>query len=125
MDVLTDTTSWSLLAGVVLPYLVAVVNRPWWSPNVRRAVSVACSVVGGLLVCLATGAFGDGSGVTIMGACLTVLIASQTVYAHLIRETVRKVEMATSPRRAAEPPRETFEGYDDTPGTHSTDRSTA
>ena len=129
MDLINDTSSWSLLLGIVMPYLVAVVNRPWWSGKVRRAVAIAASIVGGLLVCLATGAFTTGDGSTILGACLLVLISSQTVYAHLLRSSAKKVEEATSSRKSltptdepADPPRETFAGYDDEPGQHSEER---
>ena len=118
-DLINDTSSWSLLLGVLLPYLVAVVNRPWWSTRVKRAVAVAASVVGGLAVCLATGAFSSGDGSTILGACLLVLIASQTVYAHLIRSSAKKVEEATA---RADPARESYAGYDDEPGNHSEER---
>lgn len=119
MDLLTDTSSWSLLAGVAMPWLVAVVNRPWWPTWARRWVAIAASVVGGLLVCLATGAFTEGDGATIMGACLTVLIASQVVYGHLFPDAIGRVERATS---RGEPERETFAGYDDEPGRHSQER---
>lgn len=135
MDLLTDTTSWSLLLGVAMPWLVAVVNRPWWPTWARRWVAIIASVLGGVLVCLATGAFGDGSGLTILGACLTVLIASQAVYGHLFPDAVRRVELFTSGRQAepepapepvpvpaAEPERETYAGYDDEPGAHSEER---
>lgn len=123
-DLINDTSSWSLLLGVVLPYLVAVVNRPWWSTRVKRAVAVAASIVGGLLVCLATGAFSSGDGSTILGACLLVLIASQTVYGHLIRASAKKVEEATSrtPEDVIEPERETYADYDDESGSHSEER---
>lgn len=126
---LTDTASWSLLLGLVMPYLVAVVNRPWWPTWARRWVAIAASVLGGVLVCLATGAFGDGSGLTVAGSCATVLIASQVVYGHLFPDAVQAVERATSGRRGgAEPPeapRETFAGYDDEPGAHSQERRTS
>lgn len=117
--VLTDTASWSLLLGVALPWLVAVVNRPWWPAWAKRGVAIAASIVGGLLVCLSTGAFQDGSGTTIMGACLTVLIASQAVYGRLFSKSVRRVEVATSPKRPAEVQRHDYSDVDDTPGQHA------
>lgn len=124
MDLLTDTTSWSLLLGFALPWLVAVVNRPWWPTWARRWVAIVASVLGGVLVSLANGALvgSDGQPVDVLGACLIVLIASQVVYGHLFPEAVRKVERFTSGRRGQEIERETFDDYDDEPGTHSEER---
>lgn len=135
MPPLTDTTSWSVIVGIALPWLVAVVNRPWWSRRVRQAVAIVASVIAGVLVCLGTGAFGDGSGLTVVGTCAIVLVASQAVYGRLFKGAVRKVEEATSGKptesSAPEPPAEpvpeppaepTPEVFNDKPGKHAEDR---
>lgn len=99
MDALTSTTSWSLLLGLAMPWLVAMVNRPWWPTWARQWVAVGASVVGGLLVCLATDALSDVTDV--LGACAIVLIASQAVYKRLFAESQARLEAVTSGRRQA------------------------
>lgn len=98
MDALTSTTSWSLLLGLAMPWLVAMVNRPWWPTWARQWVAIIASVIGGLLVCLATDALSDVTDV--LGACAIVLIASQAVYKRLFAESQARLEAATSGRRA-------------------------
>jgi hypothetical protein len=94
---LTDTTGWSVIVGIVMPWLIAVAQQPQWSAPVRKAVAIACSVVGGLLTCLATGAFAAGP-VTVIGACGIVLIASQAIYKTIAKPAVGKMrtELATA-----------------------------
>ena len=97
-----STESWALVLGVVMPWLVAVVNKPWWPRRAKAAVAVAASVAGGVLVCLATGAFASGPG-TVVGTVMLVLVASQAVYGRLFAGSVKKLEEKTS-RRPAETP---------------------
>ena len=99
MAVLSNTETWSLVLGIVMPWLVAVVNRPWWSTRARQWVAVACAVVGGVLVCLSTGALTDLSDV--VGSCAIVLVASQAVYGRLFATSQRTLERRTSGRHRA------------------------
>lgn len=94
--VLSNTGAWSAAVGVVMPWLIAVVNQPRWSPNVRSTVAIVAAVIGGLLTSLATGAFAHGP-LTVAGACLTVVIASQAVYGKLFPASQAKLELLTSP----------------------------
>jgi len=99
VDVVNNTTTWSLVLGIAMPWLVAVVNRPTWSRHVRQWVAIACSAVGGVLVCLSTGALADASDV--VGACCIVLISSQAVYGRLFPKAQRALEQVTSGRHRA------------------------
>lgn len=99
LPALSDTATWSVVVGVVMPWLVAVVQQPHWSSTVRTVVAIVCSLVGGVLTCLSTGAFAHGP-LTIVGACLLVLVASQAVYKRLFPASQAKLEALTS-RRAS------------------------
>jgi len=46
---LTDLEMWSLLVGVLLPTLVAVIQQPKWPSWFRAVVGVAASIVAGFV----------------------------------------------------------------------------
>jgi hypothetical protein len=96
----TDTAAFSMIVGVVSPWLIALVQQPQWSTKVRKLVAVAASVVLGVLTSIATGSFADGP-VSIAGACAIVLVASQSTYKTLAQPSSGRMrtETATSPKR--------------------------
>ena len=111
MDLLTgDTTGAAVVIGVIAPWIIAVINRPAWSPTTRSAVAVVVSVLLGLGVCAAAGTF-DAGLVDVLGTCATVLATSQAVYGRLFAGSQRQVEQLTSPGDG-----------DDEPGRHAADR---
>lgn len=82
---LTDTASWGLMLGVVMPLLQALVQRPDWSPARRRVIAVGAAAVGGVLLTLAGGEIGNGA--TVLQTVAAVLVASQTAYSLLWKAT--------------------------------------
>lgn len=101
VDLVNSTTTWSLLLGIAMPWLVALVNQPWWPRWARQWVAIVCSIAGGVLVCLSTGAFTDVTDV--LGACAIVLIASQAVYGRLFAKSQHVLEERTSGGRHRAP----------------------
>lgn len=96
-----DSTTAGLLVGLLAPLLTAVVQQPRWSNTVRRVVAVAVAVVLGLLTCLAQGTLDNGDDV--LGAILTVLIASQATYRTLWRNLAPAIEEKTSGGSSEQP----------------------
>ena len=75
-----NATAWALIIGAVLPFLIAVVNRPKWSGTVRQIVAVAISLAVGLVTVVVQGA----ADFTLQGALVTlaaVVGAAQATYA--------------------------------------------
>lgn len=94
-EIAADTVSWGLIAGVLVPWLTAVVQRPWCT-KARELVAVAHSVVVGMLTCLANGDLVKAP--TVLATVAAVLVASQVSYDKLWRHVgVRAVERATTP----------------------------
>lgn len=106
----TDTAAWSVIIGVVSPWVIAFVQQPHWSVRTRKIVAVVAAVVLGTLTSLGTGAFfADGAPVSVLGAVGIVLVASQTSYRNLAQPATGRMrtETATSPkkrRRKRKPP---------------------
>ncbi len=69
--------TWSALVGLLLPGLVAIVNRESWKPWVKAVVAVAASVLVGTVTALLSGGF---TGVTWVQALVIVSVASQVAY---------------------------------------------
>lgn len=74
---MTDLDMWSLLVGLALPALIAVVNRSHWPSWVRALVAVATSVVAGGGTAYLTGQL---TAVTWVHAALVVAVAAVGSY---------------------------------------------
>lgn len=130
MDLLAaDTTGAALLIGVLSPWIIAIVNRPGWSSQVRGTVAILVSVALGLGVCWQSGTFTDGW--QLVATCGTVLATSQACYRRLFPGSQSWLEALTSGRRPAEPEPAVVaepdvgadvEVVDDEPGRHASDR---
>jgi hypothetical protein len=92
-----DTASWALIAGVLTPILVSLVQQPRWSEGLRAIVALAVAVVVGVLTVLANGGFADASGS--LGVIALVLVASNTAYKTFWKPTgvSPAIEAKTSP----------------------------
>jgi hypothetical protein len=94
---LSDTTTWGLVVGVVLPWLTAVVQQPRWTVTQRKVVAIVIAVIGGLLTALANGTLDEGR--TVLSTFAALLVASQATYRGLWKGTVATaIEYATSPK---------------------------
>lgn len=74
---MTNLSMWTLLAGTLLPLVIATVQQPGWSPRVRSLVTTGlCLVVGG-----GTAWLGDAlTGQSVVTSVLTVLVAALATY---------------------------------------------
>jgi hypothetical protein len=88
-DLLDSAAAWPVLVGFVTPLLLALINRPGWSPQRKRIIAVVASAVLGVITVLVTGAvdvghleLGD-----VLGFFVLVIGASQTSYAVLWKPT--------------------------------------
>lgn len=96
---LADTASWGLLAGVLTPLLVSVVQQPKWTKRTRTIVAAAVAIVIGLLTCLTNGLLADvpQTPQTLLSTVALVLVASQGAYGLFKTSGVAaKIENATS-----------------------------
>lgn len=92
-----DTASWALIAGVLTPILVSLVQQPRWSQSLRAIVALVVAVIVGVLTVLANGGFADASGS--LGIIALVLVASNTAYKTFWKPTgvAPVIEDKTSP----------------------------
>lgn len=74
---MTDLDMWSLLVGVLLPALIAVVNRAHWVAWVKGVVAVASSALAGGVTAVLTGQLTGG---TWLHAALVVAVAAVAAY---------------------------------------------
>lgn len=84
----------STIAGILTPFLVAIINQPRWSSFVRALIVIGSSVGIGALA-----AAGEGqlNGLRWSVAALNVLAAAVAAYGTLWRNAAPAVEAATSP----------------------------
>lgn len=127
MDLSSLPQLWGLVAGLLLPGLISVVQQPHWSRPKRVAIAVAASVVLGTIAVFVSGQVDVGQlldfqnvpaalsvWLTTIGAVLT---AAQTAYESLWQPSglARLIELVTSghdPQADAEAHYETY--VDDT-----------
>lgn len=92
---LTDSTTWGLILGVVLPLLTAVVQQPRWTNGQRKVVAALIAILAGVLTALANGALDEGQ--TVLSTIAAILVSSQTTYQHLWKNgPATSIEYATS-----------------------------
>jgi hypothetical protein len=91
-----DLTMWSLLVGVLLPPLVAVVNREHWMAAVKGLVTVGSSIAAGGVTAYLGGALTGG---TWLHAALVVAVAAVGSYHAWWKPTdiAPAIEEATTP----------------------------
>jgi len=98
-------TTWALVLGVLLPPVIAVVQRPSWSNRLRSVVTVLiCTAVGGMTAWLSGDLSLPGHSVEeILGAIAVVIVAAQTAHRNFWKTTGISdvIEQATSPASAA------------------------
>lgn len=95
MESVKDTASWAALIGAVLPLLIAVIQQPRWSSQVRQIVSIVISVIAGLGTVLASGNFDVQN---LLVTIVALIGAAQASYALIFKPTgaAQKIEKATT-----------------------------
>lgn len=105
MSDMSSVTAWSVLLGIITPFLVAIVNNPRWSANTKRYVSMGIAVLVGMMNLIVNNALTNWSDFSLNGVLVNLVLvigAAQTAYALLWKPTgaADKVEAATSPTDA-------------------------
>lgn len=108
---LTTAEAWSVLVTFFSPYLISWINKPSWSSNVKRLVTVGVAAGIALITKLVEGAFTGGLDWSHLPNQLVLLVgAATTAYTALkafsvTRATLDKTEAAASgmtPEQAVE-----------------------
>lgn len=101
MESVKDTASWAALIGAMLPLLIAVVNRPQWTAQMKQIIGIAVAAIGGIGTVLASGNFDAQNWLVTLVA---VIGASQAAYALIWKPTkvAPKIEQATSAKPGEE-----------------------
>lgn len=92
MDTISDTASWGVLVGALMPFLIAVVQQPAWSTRQRQVVALAASLVAGVGTVLASGTFDPQNWLVTLAVVVGAAQASYT----LLKNPALKVEHLTS-----------------------------
>ncbi|MEU1355278.1 hypothetical protein ABZ410_15460 [Streptomyces cinnamoneus] len=100
-----DSITTGAQVGALLPLLTAIVQRPAWSAEVKKAVAVVLALVAGVVTVAASGGWAQFQHGTLTFATLTaVLAASQTTYDLLWKpsKVAPVIEAVTSPQPAGQ-----------------------
>lgn len=89
-QILTDSAGWGLLVGIALPLVQAVLQRPGWSANAKRALTLVLAVVGGVGTCWVNGELHQQD--TLVQTISAVIVASQAVYNTLLYGATQSLE---------------------------------
>lgn len=99
-----NAAAWGLILGVITPYLVALVNQPKWSDQMRRTVALVVSAIVGLINALVNSQIEFGAE-TALASVATVVLAAQTSYARILKPLpatgIKALEAITSPGTGA------------------------
>ncbi|MFF0481985.1 hypothetical protein [Streptomyces sp. NPDC004435] len=103
---LVDSLTTGAQVGALLPLLTAIVQRPVWSPQVKKIVAVVLALVAGVVTVAASGGwqqFQHGS--LTFATIIAVLTVSQSTYDLLWKPTriAPVIERATTPASANAP----------------------
>lgn len=93
-----NLTLWSSIAGVITPFIVALINQPQWSALVRALMTVAASIGLGAATAAVEGQL---TGVRWTTAALVIGGAAVASYKLLWQTPARQLELASSGRHAA------------------------
>lgn len=91
----TVPTIVTAILNLFAPYLVAIVNRPEWSANVKRIVAVVVTVVATALVLVMFYAITREPIPDWPLLLLLAVVVSQAAYALLLKQSAQVVEQAT------------------------------
>ncbi|WP_328333310.1 MULTISPECIES: hypothetical protein [unclassified Streptomyces] len=98
-----DSITTGAQVGAILPLLTAIVQRPAWSAEVKKAVAVVLALVAGVGTVAASGGWEQFQHSTLAVATITaVLAASQTTYDLIWKpsKVAPAIESVTTPKGA-------------------------
>lgn len=98
---MSNLAMWSMVVGFFLPMVIAVIQQPSWSQQVRALVTFGVCVVAGAGTAYFNGDFNTAD---IASAILVTLVTAISVYKGLMGPTgiAPKIEAATSSSKSAE-----------------------
>lgn len=99
-DANLNLTLWSSIAGVITPFLVALINQPRWSPLVRALTTVLVSIGLGAAAAAVEGRL---TGVRWTTAALVIGASAVASYKLLWATPAKQLELASSSERGAAP----------------------
>jgi hypothetical protein len=100
-DANLNLTLWASIAGVITPFLVALINQPHWAPLIRALMTVAVSIGLGAATAAVEGHL---TGVRWTTAALIIGADAVSSYKLLWQQPAHRLELATSGgRHRAEP----------------------
>lgn len=104
-SIATTTALWGIVVGVITPPLVAIVQQPHWSTQLRTVVGVAIAVGFAAITCWVDGTIGHGQ--TLIATIGTVLVGAQATYRELWSKVgvTQKIEGATATPKGRTVPR--------------------
>lgn len=102
MTDMSSVQAWSMLLGIITPFVVSVVKNPKWTAGRKRVVSVVIAAAIGTMNVLVSGAISNWADYTLQGVLVNLALvvgSGQAAYALLWKPTgvTDKVEVATSP----------------------------
>ena len=101
MDMDLTTAIGTIVAGVITPFIVAVMTHPTMNPSQKRTISLGVAMAVGVVTAVATGFISEvpeniqhglGRVIIIMG----IVVALAQVYYRQFKDAVRSLETATS-----------------------------
>lgn len=87
--------------GALLPLLTAIVQQPFWSASLKRAVAVVVALFAGVVTVASTGGIEQFThGLPALGTIAAVLAASQAAHDLVWKPSTvsTKIESVTSPK---------------------------
>ena len=96
-----NVTALAAILAIVTPYIVAIINRPGWSPTAKRLVMIGVSVVFALATAWAKGDFNNWDWGNILPYVVTFIGAVQLIYSGLqavppVKKALDKAEVLGS-----------------------------
>ena len=104
---LDNVQAWQFIVAFVSPYLVALINRPSWSAEIKRLVMIVVSTVIALGTAAINGQFASFDWSQVLQYIVMMIGATQVAFSVLTRVSVTKtsldkVEVAASGSTPAE-----------------------
>lgn len=92
---MSNLVMWNLIVGFLAPNIIAIVQNPKMTSQVRALITFTVAIIGGLVTAYLNGLFNFGD---IVGSILTVGVAAITFYKGLWKPTgvAVSIENATS-----------------------------
>lgn len=79
--------TWPYLLTLLVPFVVALINRPGWSSNVKRGVQVAVSVAFTVIVMALNGEFASGVTMASLATYAVAIVGGAQIWYGVLKAT--------------------------------------